>query len=48
MDNGDFMTIPPPEDIPVEENLILNLGVDEETATLEEKIINEDNNHEAA
>jgi len=48
LENGDFMTIPPPEDIPVEENLILNLGVDEETATLEEKIIPDDNNNEAA
>jgi transcription termination factor Rho len=46
MDNGDLMRIPPPEDIPVEENIILNIGVDEETPTLEEKIINGENNHE--
>jgi transcription termination factor Rho len=45
-DNGDLMKVPPPEDIPVEETLILNLGVDEEIPTLEEKIIPGENNNE--
>ncbi len=45
-ENGDLMRIPPPEDIPVEENIILNLGVDEEIPVLEEKIITEENNNE--
>lgn len=45
-ENGDLMRVPPPEDIPVEENLILNIGADEEIPTLEEKIIPGDNNNE--
>jgi transcription termination factor Rho len=45
-ENGDLMRIPPPDDIPVEENLILNLGVDEEIPVLEEKTIVEENNNE--
>jgi transcription termination factor Rho len=46
IENGDLMRIPPPEDIPVEENLILDLGVDEEIPNLEEKGVTNENNTE--
>jgi transcription termination factor Rho len=46
IDNKEFISIPPPTDIPVDENPILTLSLDEEAVTLEEKTISDDNNQE--
>src|SRR4030043_42168 len=46
IDDKEFISIPPPTDIPVDENPILTLSLDEEAVTLEEKTISDDNNQE--
>jgi len=46
IDDKEFISIPPPTDIPVDDNPILTLSLDEEAVTLEEKTISDDNNQE--
>ena len=46
IDNKEFISIPPPTNIPIDENPILSLNLDEEAVTLEEKTISDDNNQE--
>jgi transcription termination factor Rho len=45
-ESAENLIIPPPADIPLDENPILSLSLDEEAATLDEKTISDDNNQE--
>ena len=42
LNNGELINIPPPAEVPVDENEILGLGLDEEAATPEEKTVTDD------